>query len=157
MICLYKHMWVVLLNLASHPQLLLHCYQYIEINVNKRRNSLTTCFYLLIQITIIFSHHLELSVHFLFASLSKTWICIPNYSWHILSSKTQFIKIMWTFTYWNRCPKTVGTDHLFLLTYANHFIFLIFSIYLFIYSNRSQQQQRKSTPLFIYLCKSLVD
>ena len=33
---------------------------------------------------------------------------------------------------------------------------LIFSIYLFIYSKRCQQKQRKSPPVFIYLCKSLV-
>ena len=54
-----------------------------------------------------------------------------------------------------------GSDHLYLFTYANclflHMVFvLIFIIYLFIYSKRCQQKQRKSPPVFIYLCKSLV-
>ena len=46
--------------------------------------------------------------------------------------------------------KAAGTDDLSLFTYGNHFIILIFSIYLFIYSNRCQEHQRKSTP-FVYL------
>ena len=38
-----------------------------------------------------------------------------------------------------------------------HVVFvLIFSIFFFIYSKRCQQKQRKSPPVFIYLCKSLV-
>ena len=39
-----------------------------------------------------------------------------------------------------------------------HVLFvLIFMIYLFTSSKWCQQQQRKSPPVFIYLCKSLVD
>ena len=39
-----------------------------------------------------------------------------------------------------------------------HVIFvLIFSIYLFTYSKRCQQKQRKSPPVFIYLWKLVVD
>ena len=39
-----------------------------------------------------------------------------------------------------------------------HVVFIwIFSIYLFIYSKRCQQKQRKSPPVFIYLCKLLLD
>ena len=39
-----------------------------------------------------------------------------------------------------------------------HVLFvLIFMIYFFTSSKRCQQQQRKSPPVFIYLCKSIVD
>ena len=52
--------------------------------------------------------------------------------------------------------KTGGSDHLFLFTYANHLFrdrvfVLIFSIYLFIYSNWCQQKQVEATTCFYLL------
>ena len=40
--------------------------------------------------------------------------------------------------------------------WLNVLFVLIFIIYLIIYSKRCQKKQRKSPPVFIYLCKSLV-
>ena len=58
--------------------------------------------------------------------------------------------------------KAAGTHHLFLFTYANRLLITCgfrFNIeyILFIYSKPCQQQQHKSPPVFIYLCKLLVD
>ena len=49
--------------------------------------------------------------------------------------------------------KAGGTDHLFLFTYGNWLLiacafFLIFNIYLFIYSKRCQQKQVEGTTFF---------
>ena len=70
--------------------------------------------------------------------------------------------IKWLFVYLFKAmsTKTGGSDHLFLFTYVTSFFLdlvfvVIFSIYLFIYSKRCQQNQVEVTT-FIYLWKLLV-
>ena len=124
---------------------------------------ITTCFYLLMEIGYW--------LHVVFVLIFSVYLFIysKRCQQKQVEGTTCFYLLMemiccdrcFSFKYWvsiylfkAMSTKAGGTDHLFLLTHANHFLWdmvfvLIFSIYLFIYSKRCQQKQVE--PTYFYL------
>ena len=94
------------------------------------------------------NHHL-----FLFTYANKLLITC-GFPFNIHDLFVYFFKVMST-----KAAQVTTCFYLLMeIGYWLHVVFLlIFMIYLFIYSKRCKQKQRKSPPVFIYLCKSLVD
>ena len=132
---------MLLVNLASHPQLL-NCYQNIENNVNKRRNSQP--------VFIIYANHLlitcafHLKIYNIFIFLIK-----------LMSTKPGGSDDLFLFTYANHLLITCFFR--FNIQYLFIYLFKVMSTKAGGSDNQCRQKQRKSPPVFIYLWKLLVD
>ena len=133
---------------------------------------LWTCIYLLIQIPcwlhVVFV--LILSIFCLFIqsdvnnSSASHHFCLFTYANWLLITCAFHFNIEYLFLYlfkaMSRTAVQVTTCFYLLMQigFSLHVVFvLIFMIYLFTSSKRCQQQQCKSPPVFIYLCKYVVD